>query len=180
MIFIDTEIESLVIIEIEKKKDFRGFFARSWCEQEMESHGLNPNILQANISFNTKKGTFRGMHFQKHPYEEAKLIRCSRGAILDIAVDLRKESSTYKKWVGVELSAENYKMLYVPEHFAHGFVTLKNNTEVNYLVSQFYHPGAEAGFRWNDPQFKIKLPVNVAVIAERDNNYPDYDDTLFS
>jgi dTDP-4-dehydrorhamnose 3,5-epimerase len=145
----------------------------------MEDHGLNRNVVQANTSFNRKQGTFRGMHFQKYPYEEAKLVRCSKGAVYDIAVDLRKDSSTCKMWFGIELTEDNYKMLYIPEKFAHGFITLKDNTEVNYLVSQFYNPASEAGFRWNDPMFNIVLPLDVSAISERDQTFPDFEGTGF-
>ncbi|MFU8843274.1 MAG: dTDP-4-dehydrorhamnose 3,5-epimerase [Bacteroidales bacterium] len=176
MIFLETGIKGLFVLEIDKKEDFRGFFARSWCAQEMKDHGLNPKIVQANISFNLKRGTFRGIHFQNKPFQESKLVRCSKGAVFDIAVDLRKDSPTFKKWLGFELSAQNHRMLYIPENFGHGFITLKNNTEVNYLVSQFYHPEAESGFRWNDAQFDIKLPLEVSCILDRDKNFPDFDE----
>ena len=178
MIFSKTGIDGLFVLEVDRKSDFRGFFARSYCAEELENHGLTPFVAQTNISFNLKKGTFRGMHFQKQPYQEAKLVRCSKGAVYDIAVDLRKNSPTFKKWLGFELTANNYKMLFIPENFAHGFITLKNNTEVNYLVSQFYHPEAEAGFNWRDPQFNIELPIPVSVIIDRDKNFPDFDESI--
>jgi dTDP-4-dehydrorhamnose 3,5-epimerase len=178
MIFSETGIKGLFVIEIDKKEDFRGFFARSWCAKEMKEHGLNPNAAQANISFNLKRGTFRGIHFQKKPFQESKLIRCTKGVVYDIAVDLRKDSPTFKKWLGFELSAKNYRMLYIPENFGHGFITLKNNSEVSYLVSQFYHPESEAGFRWNDAQFDIQLPIEVSCILDRDKNFPDFNQSM--
>ncbi|MCK4826502.1 dTDP-4-dehydrorhamnose 3,5-epimerase, partial [bacterium] len=153
MIFTETQLRGAYIIEIEKLKDNRGFFARTWCQKEFEEHGLTPRVVQANVSSNKKKGTLRGMHYQIAPYEETKLVRCTRGAIYDVIIDLRPASPTYTQWVGVELTADNYKMLYVPENFAHGFQTLEDNTEVTYQVSQFYTPGSESGIRWGDPAF---------------------------
>lgn len=174
MIFTETKLNKAYIIEIKKIEDERGFFGRSWCKNELEEHGLNANMAQANTSFSFKKGTLRGMHFQVHPFQETKLIRCVRGAIYDVIIDLRPESSTFKQWIGTELSAENYKMLYVPEGFAHGFLTLTDNAEVYYNVTAFYTPGAERGIRWNDPQFKINWPFQPLIVSEKDNEHPGF------
>lgn len=178
MIFTETKLKGAYIIEIKRINDERGFFGRSWCKQEMEDHGLNGNVVQSNTSFSKTKGTIRGMHYQKHPYEETKMIRCTKGAIYDVIVDLRKESPTYLQWLGIELTEDNYKMLYVPEKFAHGFVTLKDDSEVTYLVTEFYTPGAEAGLRYNDQNLKIDWPVEISVISEKDLSHPDFDESL--
>jgi len=174
MIFKETKLKDAYVIEIEKLEDRRGFFARAWCQREFEAHGLVSRVVQANISYNRKKGTLRGLHYQVAPYAETKLVRCTRGAIYDVIVDLRPDSPTYMQWLGVELTAENYKMLYVPEGFAHGFQTLTDETEVTYQVSQFYTPGAEGGVRYNDPAFGIEWPLTVQVISDKDQNWPDY------
>ena len=174
MIFKETKLAGAFIIEIQKLEDARGFFGRSWCANELKEHGLKTNIAQANTSFSVKKGTLRGMHYQIDPYQETKLIRCTQGSIYDVIIDLRKNSSTYKQWIGVELTQDNYRMLYVPEDFAHGFITLEDNCEVSYLVTQFYTPGAEAGIRWNDPQFGIQWPLDPVVISEKDQNHPNF------
>ena len=174
MIFDETKLKGAYIIEIEKLEDERGFFGRSWCANEMKEHGLNVNIRQANISFNKTKGTLRGMHYQKAPHQEAKLVRCSRGSIYDVIIDLRKDSSTFKQWIGVELSQDNYKMLYVPEDFAHGFITLEDNCEISYLMSEFYVPGAGATIRWSDPLFNIEWPLVPTVMSEKDKTQPDF------
>jgi dTDP-4-dehydrorhamnose 3,5-epimerase len=175
MIFTETKLKGAFIAEIKQLKDERGFFGRSWCRKEMEEHGLNGNVVQANTSLTLKKGTIRGMHYQKHPYEETKFMRCTKGAIYDVIIDLRKDSPTFMQWLGVELTEDNYKMLYVPEKFAHGFMTLKDHSEVTYLVTQFYTPGAEAGIRYNDPGFNIQWPVPVEVVSEKDLSHPDFD-----
>ncbi len=174
MIFNETKLNGAYIIEIEKREDERGFFARGWCQREFEAHGLTPHMAQANISLSKKKGTLRGMHYQVAPYAEAKLVRCTQGALYDIIIDLRLDSPTYQQWLGVELTADNYKMLYVPEGFAHGFITLEDFTEANYQVSQFYTPGAERGIRYNDPAFGIEWPLEVQVISAKDQSWPDY------
>jgi dTDP-4-dehydrorhamnose 3,5-epimerase len=172
MKFTETRLKGAYIVEIEKMTDERGFFARSWCQKEFEAQGLAPDVVQTNVSYNMKKGTVRGMHYQISPYEETKLVRCTRGAILDVIIDLRPDSTTYKKWFGLELTADNYKMLFVPEKFGHGFQVLADDTEVTYQVSQFYTPGAEKGIRWDDPAFAIDWPFPVTVISEKDNNWP--------
>ena len=174
MIFEETRLKGAYVVDAELRNDSRGFFARTWCVNEFEEHGLNHRLSQCSISFNKTKGTFRGMHYQVAPYEEAKLIRCTMGAICDVIVDLRPDSPTFKGHIAVTLSAQNRKMLYVPERFAHGFVTLEDDTEVFYQISEFYSPDSARGFRWNDPQFGIRLPLEVAVISERDATYPDF------
>lgn len=175
MIFKETAVKDAYIIEIERRTDDRGFFARTWCRKEFEAQGLNTNLVQANVAFNIKRGTLRGMHYQVSPYEETKLIRCTKGAIYDVIIDIRKNSPTYMKWIGVELTADNYKMLYVPEGFAHGYQTLRDNTEVSYQVSQFYAPNSEQGVRWDDPAFNIKWPeTEKVIISEKDQAWPDY------
>jgi dTDP-4-dehydrorhamnose 3,5-epimerase len=174
MIFTEAKLMGAYIIEIEKREDERGFFARGWCQNEFEAYGLVPHVVQANISYNKKRGTLRGMHYQIAPYEETKLVRCTRGALYDVIIDLRPASPTYSQWFGVELTAENYKMLYVPEGFAHGFITLQDETEATYQVSQFYTPGSERGLRYDDPAFRIEWPAEVQVISEKDKNWPDY------
>lgn len=170
--FSETELQGAYLIELDRHEDNRGFFARVWCQKEFAEHGLAPAVVQANISFNAMAGTLRGMHYQSVPYEEAKLVRCTRGGIYDVMVDLRPHSLTYKHWIGVELTAENYTMLYVPTGFAHGFITLHDSTEVSYLVSEAYMPGAERGMRWNDPAVGINWPRPVEVISEKDASWP--------
>jgi len=174
MIFTKTTLEGAYVIEIEKLNDQRGFFGRTWDCKEFEQHGLNPNLVQCNISYSKKRGTLRGIHYQITPFEEAKLIRCTRGMIFDIIIDLRKSSKTFKKWVSFELSNNNYKMLYVPEGFAHGFQTLEDNTEVFYQMSQFYNPDSERGVRWDDKTFNIKWPLKPTLISEKDKSYEDF------
>lgn len=178
MKFVETELKGAFVLEINQLTDERGFFGRSWCKKEMEEHGLNGNVVQANTSFSKAKGTLRGMHYQRHPHEETKLIRCTKGAIYDVIVDLRKDSPTYLKWFGIELSEANYKMLYIPEKFAHGFITLTDDAEVTYLVTEFYTPGAEAGLRFNDPTLKIDWPLDATVISEKDKQHPDFDESV--
>ena len=176
MIFTETKLPGAYLIDIKKLEDSRGFFARGWCQKEFKEHGLVPRIVQANISYNVRKGTLRGMHYQIAPYGETKLIRCVRGALYDVIIDLRTDSPTYMQWLGVELSAENYQMLYVPEGFGHGFQTLVDNTEATYQVSQFYTPGAEGGIRYNDPAFGIEWPLDVKVISDKDKSWADYEE----
>lgn len=174
MFFIETELTDAYIIDLERREDNRGFFARTWAAEEFEKRGLVSRVVQANLSYNHTKGTLRGMHFQHAPYAETKLVRCIRGAIYDVIIDLRPESSTYKRWIGVELSAENRRALYVPEGFAHGFQTLVDNVEVMYQVSQVYTPSAEGGVPYNDPAFDIQWPLPVAVISEKDTRWPAF------
>jgi len=174
MIFTKTKLEGAYIIEIEKHNDERGFFARTWDVNEFKNHSLNSNLVQCNLSFNKKKGTLRGLHQQLHPFEEAKLVRCTRGKIIDVIIDLNKESKTYKQWLGVELSSNNYKALYVPEGFVHGYQTLEDNTEVCYQTSQFYKPDYEHGVRWDDKAFDIKWPLKPTFISEKDQILGDF------
>jgi dTDP-4-dehydrorhamnose 3,5-epimerase len=174
MIFRETELVGVVVIEPERLEDERGFFARTFCQREFKAHGLNSRVAQCNLSFNHRKGTLRGMHYQLEPHREVKLVRCTRGAIFDVIVDLRPESPSYCRWVGVELSEENRRMLYVPEGFAHGYQTLVDNSEVVYQVSEFYAPGSERGVRFDDPTFGIAWPCEVTVISEKDSQHPRY------
>jgi len=173
MIFTETRLQGAYLIDLEPIADERGFFARSWCRREFEQHGLKTDLAQCNLSFNHHKGTVRGMHFQLAPHREVKLVRCIRGAIYDVIVDLRSESPTFKSWAGVELNAENRRMFYVPEGFAHGYQTMVENSEVFYLTTQFYQPDAERGCRWNDPAFAIQWPLEVTQISNKDKGYPD-------
>ena len=168
MIFTETKLKGAFIIDIDALEDERGFFARSWCEDEFREHGLNPRLVQCNISFNKKRGTLRGMHFQVAPFAEVKVVRCTMGALCDVIIDLRPNSPTFKQWVSVELTAENRRALYIPEDFAHGFQTLTDNTEVFYQMSEFFHPECARGVRWNDDAFGIIWPVLDMVISEND------------
>lgn len=174
MIFNETRLKGVFVIEPEMLTDERGAFARIFCQNEFKNHGLNPIISQSSVSINTKKLTLRGMHFQKSPHAEAKLVRCSQGLIYDVIVDLRPTSPTFKAWTAIEISAHNKKMIYVPEGFAHGFQTLEDNTEVIYQMSQFYSPDHSDGFRWNDPSFNIEWPDKPKVISSKDQDYPDF------
>lgn len=176
MIFTETKLKGAYIIDVKRIEDERGFFGRSFCQKEFEAYGLTNDIRQTNVSYNKKKGTLRGMHMQLAPNEETKLVRCTRGAIYDVIIDMRPDSETYKQWIGVELTADNYRMLFVPEGFAHGFITLEDNTDVTYQVTEFYTPGAEKGVRWNDPAFNIQWPIEPVVISEKDQAHPDFVD----
>ena len=180
MIFTETILQGVYVIHLEKIKDERGFFCRSWCTKVFKEHGLNHNLVQCNISYNRKKGTLRGMHFQAYPHEEAKLVRCTMGMLFDVIIDLRPRSATSMQWIGVELSAENRKVLYIPEGFAHGFQTLEDNTEVFYQMSEFYFPEVARGVRWNDPQFNIKWPDDEPIISPNDQSFADFDPHRFS
>jgi dTDP-4-dehydrorhamnose 3,5-epimerase len=175
MHFIETKLSGAYLIEPELLEDSRGFFARTWCRRELQQRGLNPRLAQCSISFNKRKGTLRGMHYQTPPFAEVKLVRCTMGAVHDVIVDLRPESTTFKEHLGVELTALNRLMLYIPEGFAHGFVTLEDNTEVLYQMSEFYSPSHAKGFRWNDPAFKIPWPIEVHTLSDRDRDFPDFD-----
>jgi dTDP-4-dehydrorhamnose 3,5-epimerase len=172
VIFTETNIKGAYIIDINRIEDERGFFGRSFCQHEMKAYGLNEMVAQTNLSHNKKRATLRGLHYQQTPYEESKLVRCTRGSLFDVLVDLRKHSATYREWFGVELTAESFRMLYVPEGCAHGFITLEDNTDIMYQVSQFYTPGAEKGLLWNDPAFNIQWPVEPIFISEKDQNQP--------
>jgi dTDP-4-dehydrorhamnose 3,5-epimerase len=168
MLFKETKLKGVFVVELELIKDDRGFFACSWSPDEFEKHGLNPRLSQCNISFNNRSGTLRGMHFQERPYEEAKLVRCTRGAVYDVAVDLRPDSPTRYQWAAIELTASNRRMLYIPEGFAHGYQTLDDDTEIFYQMSETYHPEVARGLRWDDPRLGIEWPLDVAVISKRD------------
>jgi len=174
MIFTETKLHGVFLVELERLGDDRGFFARSYCQREFIERGLNPRVVQCNVSFNKEKGTLRGLHSQAEPCQEAKLVRCTRGAIYDVIVDLRPDSPTYLQHLAVTLTADNHTMLYVPEGVYHGFLTLEDNSEIFYQMSEYYRPDKALGVRWNDSAFNIKWPVEVRAISERDANYPDY------
>ena len=165
------------VIDVERSADERGFFARSFCAREFAAHDLMTEIAQTNVSFNAQRGTLRGLHYQTAPHEEAKVVRCVRGAVWDVIVDLREASTTFCEWFGTELSQDNQRALYVPEGFAHGFITLTDETELLYLMSEFYEPGAGRGVRWDDPAFGIDWPTAPVVMSERDRSYPDFSPT---
>ncbi|HUW50437.1 MAG TPA: dTDP-4-dehydrorhamnose 3,5-epimerase [Sulfuricella sp.] len=172
MIFTETRLPGVVVVELEPVADERGFFARSWCQKEFASHGLNSNLAQCNISFNPRKGTLRGMHYQAAPYYEAKLVRCTMGSIHDVVVDIRPDSSTFRQWFAIELTAQNRKMLYMAEGFAHGYQTLEENCEVFYQVSEFYRPELARGVRWDDPAFGIDWPIRNPILSDKDRECP--------
>lgn len=176
MKFEETELPGAFLIDVEPRGDERGFFARSWCANEYAEHGLQTGIVQANLSWNPRRGTLRGMHFQNAPHAEVKVVRATRGAIYDAIIDLRPDSPTFKRWIGAELTAENRRALYVPEGFAHGFQTLVPDCEVHYLVTEFYTPSAEGGVRWNDPAFGIEWPdPENAFLSDKDAAWPDFE-----
>lgn len=177
MKFHPLSLEGAYLIEPDPISDERGFFARVFCKTEFEQKDLNPNLDQCSISFNHRKGTVRGMHFQKDPHAEVKIVRCTRGAIYDVVLDLRPDSPTYKKWEGVALSAENRKMLYIPEGLAHGFQTLEDNTEIFYQISRPFAPASASGVRWNDPSFNIVWPLEISIIANKDQTFPTYEES---
>jgi len=174
MIFNEIRLKGAYLIEIEKRVDVRGFFARAWCEKEASMHGLPPRMVQTSISFNIKRGTLRGLHYQVPPGNEGKLIRCVRGKIFDVIVDLRPESDTFLEHFSTVLSEDNHRSLYVPPRFAHGFQTLKDDTEVMYQMTDFYDPRCARGVRWNDPAFAIQWPEDQRIILERDSAYADF------
>jgi dTDP-4-dehydrorhamnose 3,5-epimerase len=187
MLFKETNLKGAFIIELEPIEDNRGFFARSFCQKEFRLHGININIVQCNISYSKKKGTLRGIHYQTAPYEEGKLVSCIKGAIYDVIIDIRPDSPTYCQWVAVELtdlnsqpsalssqSLPHYRTLYIPKGFAHGFLTLEDDTEVFYQMSEFYAPGYGRGIRWNDSAFGIPWPGEINVISDQDLTYPDF------
>jgi dTDP-4-dehydrorhamnose 3,5-epimerase len=175
VIFKQTELKGVYLIEVEPIADERGFFARSFCRKEFETHGLNPSVAQCNVSYNRRKGTLRGMHYQVAPHAEAKLVSCLLGSIYDVIIDLRPDSATYCKWLAVELRAQEVeKMIYVPEGFAHGFQTLEDDTKVFYQIAAFYEPGSARGIRWDDPAFGIRWPQGPRLLSDRDKSYPDF------
>ncbi len=169
-----TALDGLWTLELDRFEDERGFFARSFCRREFEQHGLEPRIEQCNISFNRERGTLRGLHYQAPPHEEDKLVRCTMGAIWDVAVDLREGSPTFRRWFGTTLSAENRRMFYIPKGFAHGFITLEENSEVFYQMSVAYQPDSAGGFPWDDPAFAIEWPAEPEVISEQDRSRPRF------
>ena len=176
MIFKETLLNGAYFIYPEKLEDDRGFFARAWCKKEFEEHGLVTDLVQCNISYNQKSGTLRGMHYQEKPFEETKLIRCTTGAIIEVLIDIRPESTTYRIWISIELNAENRMMLYVPLGFAHGYVTLVDASDVFYQVSEFHTPGVERGIRWDDPLFQIEWPMSdTLIISEKDSACLNYE-----
>ncbi len=179
MLFQETKLGGAYVVELEKRFDARGFFARAFCEREFAEHGLPTRFPQCNLSRNLHAATLRGMHYQAAPYRETKLVRCVAGAIYDVIVDLRPSSPTRLGWVGVELSAHEGRALFIPEGFAHGFITLTDAVDVFYQMGEFYQPDAARGLRWNDPRLGIEWPRSPAVISERDATYPDFDEASF-
>ncbi len=175
MIFKETKLPGAFVIEPEKIEDERGFFARAWCEEEFEAHGLTPRFVQFNLAGNRHAGTLRGLHYQALPHREAKLVRCTKGAVYDVIVDLRPDSPTHKQWVNVELTGSNHRMLYIPEGFAHGYQTLADRSELFYCVTAFYAPDAERGLRHDDPAFGIEWPRDVQAISEKDQQWAPYE-----
>ncbi len=181
MIFRETELRGAYVIELERHFDSRGFFARGWCEREFEAHGLRGSFVQGNVSYNTRKGTLRGMHYQAAPFEEDKTLRCTRGSAYVVIVDLRRESPSFRKWIGTELTETNYQSLYVPRNFATGFQTLQDDTEILYGMTQFFSPGHGRGFRWDDPSFALKWPeAETRIISEKDKSWPDFDEAALT
>jgi len=174
VIFQGTKLHGVFEIRLQEQRDERGFFARSFCQKEFQQHGISPVTAQCSIAFNEKKGTLRGLHYQDAPHAETKLVRCTQGAIYDVVVDLRPASPTFKQWIGVELSAANRYMIYVPGGCGHGLITLEDKTEVFYQMSEFYYPELSRSVRWNDPAFKIEWPASPLVICDRDRTCPDF------
>jgi len=174
MIFTPTTVAGAFIVDVERREDERGYFARTWCAEEFRQHGLNPELAQASVSLNRRRGTLRGLHYQASPHEEDKLVRCARGALWDVALDLRRDSPSYLGHVGIALTAESQRALYIPKGCAHGFQTLEDDTLVVYQMSQLYAPGSARGVRWNDPTFGIGWPIADPLILERDASYPDF------
>jgi len=172
--FKSTSLPGAYLVEPERHEDERGFFARTWCAREFEEHGLNPDLVQCNVSFNRKLGTLRGLHYQAAPHEEAKLVRCTKGAVYDVIADLRPDSPKFREWQAFELREGNRRMLYVPEGCAHGFQSLTHDTEVFYQMSAAFHPESARTVRWNDPAFKIVWPLDVTAISQNDQCAPDY------
>lgn len=180
MRFNETRLPGVFEIHVELQHDERGFFARTWCQHEFEAHGLASKLAQCSLSFNRRKGTLRGMHYQAAPNEEAKVVRCSKGTIYDVILDLRRQSRTFKQWIAVVLTAEKRNMIYVPEGCAHGFLTLEDESEVTYHMSEFWNAESARGVRWDDPAFQIRWPGTVEVISERDRTYSDFEITQWA
>ncbi len=174
MRFMETKVPGAYIIELERREDHRGFFARSWCQDEFGAKGLNPRVAQINVAYTAKKAGLRGLHYQVAPHQEAKTVRCTRGAIFDVAVDVRPDSPAFKQWVGVELSADNHRMLYIPEGCAHGYQTLADDSEIEYLTTVSYAPESARGIRFDDPAFGIAWPLPVGIISDADRSWPDF------
>jgi dTDP-4-dehydrorhamnose 3,5-epimerase len=174
MNFLKTELPGVFEIHIDPRPDERGFFARTWCQKEFETRGLNSNLAQCSLSFNPRKGTLRGIHYQSAPYLEAKLVRCTKGSVYDVVLDLRVESPTFKNWIAVILTAYGRNMVYVPERCAHGFLTLEDESEVFYQISEPYRAESARGVRWDDTAFRISWPGKVEVISERDRTFADF------
>lgn len=175
MKFTETKLAGVFLVEQERHEDGRGWFARTWCVDELRAHGIDPEIAQCSASFNKTKGTLRGMHWQTAPHEESKMVRCTRGRMFDVALDVRDGSPTYRQWFGAELSPENGRALFIADGCAHGFQTLEPDTEIEYMISSFHHPESARGARWNDPAFEIKWPApDIAQLSDRDANYPDF------
>jgi dTDP-4-dehydrorhamnose 3,5-epimerase len=177
MIFRETRLSGAYVIELELQQDARGFFARTWCRREFEDHGLRSEVVQTSVSLTRRKGSVRGMHYQAEPYGEAKLLRCTRGGIHDVIIDLRRDSPTRGEWIAEELTGDNHRMLYVPEGFAHGFQTLTDDAEVTYHMMEFYTPSAARGVRYDDPAFGIEWPLPVTEITDKDRRWPDWADS---
>ena len=174
MIFTDTPLSGVVVVDLDRREDERGFFARSWCRREFQEHGLSDGLVQCSVSYNRRKGTLRGVHFQAEPCREAKLVRCTMGSMYDVVLDLRPASPTYKRWHAVELTAMNRRALFIPAGVAHGFQTLVDDTEVFYQMDEYYAPGSARGIRWNDPSFAIRWPLPEPMLSDRDRAYPDF------
>lgn len=174
MIFHQLDIPGAYLLEPQRHEDVRGFFARTYCRDELEERGLDPTVVQCNVSVNKKRGTVRGMHWQADPHPEIKLVRCTNGSIFDVILDLRPGSETYRQHWGVELTRDNRMSLYIPVGVAHGFQTLEDDSEVFYQMSEFYHPECARGVRWDDPAFEVEWPLPISVIADKDTEFPDY------
>jgi dTDP-4-dehydrorhamnose 3,5-epimerase len=172
--FLDTTLAGLVLIELEPAEDDRGFFARTFCAETFRRHGLDPQVAQASTAFSARRGTLRGMHYQREPHAETKLVRCTSGAVYDVAIDLRPASPTFRQWYGIELTRRNRRMLYIPGGFAHGYLTLEDDSEISYQMSTPYKADAAAGVRWDDAAFAIRWPQPVTTIHDRDRTYPDF------
>ncbi len=174
MIFIKTKLAGSYVIDLEPIEDERGFFVRSWDKKIFQELGLDSGLVQCSVSFNKTRGTLRGMHYQSPPYEESKLVRCTKGSIYDVIIDIRLKSNTFKQWFSIELTSDNYKMLFIPTGFAHGFQTLENNTEVFYQISNYYMPQYSKGIRWNDENFNINWPITDPIISKKDLSFPAF------
>jgi dTDP-4-dehydrorhamnose 3,5-epimerase len=172
--FTETRIGGVFLVDLEPVADDRGFFARTYCEEEFRRNGLEPRIAQSSMAFNARRGTLRGMHFQREPHSEVKLVRCTSGGVYDVVIDLRADSPTFRQWFGTELTARNRRMIYIPHGIAHGYQSLEDETEISYQMSAPYRPEAAAGVRWDDPAFAVRWPLEVTAITERDRSYPDF------